>query len=93
MPSSSAPAARASASSVNKPYSFNLNPRSMARSRSAMLCVFDPVKYCMASPAAFRRDQPQVGLEAAPQQHLDLVSPRASTRSTSGWPTNASIRS
>jgi len=26
-----------------------------ARSRSAMLCALDPVKYCIAAPPAFRR--------------------------------------
>ena len=44
------PATRASSAIRNSPYSFSLKPRPIARSRSAMLCAFEPVKYCIAAP-------------------------------------------
>ena len=51
----SAPGDRGSSPSVripvlNTPYSFSFKPRPIARSRNAMLCAFDPVKYCSAAP-------------------------------------------
>ena len=55
-----------------RPYSFSLKPRWSARSRSAMLWAFEPVKYCSAAPRLSRAHQPQIGLEAAAQQHARL---------------------
>ena len=57
---------------VNTPYSFSLKPRPIARSRSAMLWAFDPVKYCIAAPRLSGGDQPQIGLKAAVEQHARL---------------------
>ena len=50
MSSSVAAGDRPRRSASNSPYSFSFQPRSSARSRSAMLCAFEPVKYCSAAP-------------------------------------------
>ena len=37
-----------------------------------MLWAFDPVKYCIAAPRLSARHEPQVGLDAAAEQHARL---------------------
>ena len=66
-----------SSSTRNRPYSFSLSRAGCARSRSAMLCAFEPVKYCIAAPRLLGGHQPQIGLEPAPEQHARLGSPCA----------------
>ena len=61
-----------SSSTRKSPYSLSFRPRWIARSRSAMLCAFEPVKYCCAAPRLSRGNEPEVGLEPAPEQHARL---------------------
>ena len=71
------PATRVSSSVLNTPYSFSLKPRPIARSRSAMLCAFEPVKYCMRGAAAFGRHESKIRLKPAPDEdaRLGLAAP------------------
>ena len=55
-----------------------------ARSRSAMLWAFDPVKYCSAAPRLSGGTSRRSAWKPPRSSTLDLVSPRPSTRSTSG---------
>ena len=92
MSSSRSPATRASSSTRNRPHSFSLKPRPIARSRSAMLCAFDPVKYCSGGAAAVGGDEPQVGLEAAADQDARFrVAVRRARARPVGYSTKSSI--
>ena len=71
-PASSAPASDSPVSTSNRPYSFRRRPRASARSRSAMLCAFEPVKYCSAAPLDAGFHQAEVGLQARAEQHAGL---------------------
>jgi len=73
------------------PYSFSLNPRPMARSRSAIVCAFDPVKYCHGGAAALDGDEPQIGLESALDEDARLGVAVPEDASTSGYAMKASI--
>ena len=81
-PASSSPATRDSSSRRNSPYSFSLKPRASARSRSAMLCAFEPVKYCSAAPRLSGGTSRRSAWKPPESRTLDLVSPCARTRST-----------
>ena len=70
-------------STRNRPYSFSLKPRPIARSRSAMLWAFEPVKYCRAAPRLSAATSRRSAWKPPARRTLDFVSPCASTRSTS----------
>ena len=76
---------RSAVSSASKrPYSFSFQPRSSARSRSAMLCAFEPVKYCRAAPRCSGVTMRRSAWKPPRSSTLALVPPLASTRSTCG---------
>ena len=88
----SAPSATApSAPTLNKPYSFSLNPRAIARSRSATLCSLLPVKYWSAAPKRSSGTTRRSTCTPVVVWTLVFVSPLASTFATSSRVRNASI--
>ncbi len=84
MPSSVSPATGRSVALSNSPYSFSFKPRAMARSRSAMLCAFEPVKYWSAAPRLSAGTSRRSAWKPPRSSTLPLVSPRPRTRSASG---------
>ncbi len=91
MVSSASPATFTSSARRNRPYSFNLKPSPMARSRSAMLCAFEPVKYCMAAPRLSAATSRRSACKPPSSSTLDFVSPCPSTRATRGYSMKSSI--
>ena len=77
MPASVPPAMRVPASSLNRPYSFSLQPAAEGAIPQRDVVRLRPVKYCSAAPRLSERNQPQVGLKPPRRRTLDFVSPRA----------------